>query len=257
VDAGRARPEELPDVDTPFETDELGFRARRAPFLSWDEARAMEASGVIDVSCHSLTHESVFRGPEWGGLIRPYHRKRVFDVVGSARIWGMPLFDTGPALATRAFLPSEELLALARAEVPQERTAAAEFFADDRRAAELEARMAAIPPERRGRLETDEEYHARVRLDLSQAKAIVERELGRPEHALCWPWGASTPEARGLARGLGFEALFGTTPGPNPPGAAWDARRFKARDRSGAWLRSRIELYSRPFLARLYALLRR
>ena len=72
--------------------------------------------------------------------------------------------------------------------------------------------------------------------------------------SIAWPWGAYTDTAREIAQGLGIEMFFCTSTGANPPGAPLAVHRFKARPKAGLWLRSRLEIYSRPWLARLYAL---
>ncbi|HCG05349.1 MAG TPA: polysaccharide deacetylase, partial [Desulfovibrio sp.] len=49
---------------------------------------------------------------------------------------------------------------------------------------------------------------------------------------------------------------FATTMGENLPGSAAHVHRFKAKDKPGSWLLLRLFLYSRPWLARLYAKMR-
>ena len=88
---------------------------------------------------------------------------------------------------------------------------------------------------------------------MSECAATLARELGHPVRSLCWPWGRGSDVARAEARKLGFSVFFETRMGANPPGASVAVRRFKARDKSWAWLRLRLALYSRPWLAGLYA----
>ena len=55
------------------------------------------------------------------------------------------------------------------------------------------------------------------------------------------------------ARKEGFSVFFTTRMGANPPAAPEAVRRFKVRDAGWDWLRLRLEIYARPWLARLYA----
>lgn len=255
--AGRAALDELPNVTDHRVDGEHGLWERRDPFLSWDEARAMEASGVIRVEPHGHRHASVFCRPDFQTFFKPRNKKRTFDDIETRTVFGLPRFEEGPSLSSRAFLPADELYDLALRETPQETGEALRFFADSRNEERLRAKVLAIPRERWGRFETDAEYTARVHEELAPSIAAIRENLGRSPVSLAWPWGAYTETARETARGLGIEMFFCTTPGANPPGSAAHVNRFKVRDKGGAWLRSRLEIYSRTWLARAYAMIRR
>lgn len=55
-----------------------------------------------------------------------------------------------------------------------------------------------------GRLETQEEYRQRVLQDLRQAKAVIEREMGRPCTTFTYPYGKETPLLQQLVREAGY-----------------------------------------------------
>ncbi|WP_029894169.1 polysaccharide deacetylase family protein [Desulfohalovibrio reitneri] len=248
---------DLPHVDEPFGLNELGHRRRRDLFLSWPEARRMEESGVMAVEPHTASHAEVFRADEYNGFFQPGPRSRTFDRVGFPVPWGLPRFATGPGLTTRAFLPSEELLGLVHSLVPQDKAGAHDFFRDEANVQRLRRKMEALPRSRWGRKEEPGEFAERVREEVARSVRTVESELGRPARALAWPWGAYSPEALEAARECGVEAMFCTTTGPNPPGSPLHVHRFKARQRSGLWLLSRLHIWSRPWLGGAYARLKR
>lgn len=244
---------DLPQVQNPVRKGADGLRVRRELFFSWKEARAMEASGSLRVEGHSHHHRSVFTGPDFKSVFRPDVRKRTFDRVESEVVFGLPRFDLGPALAHRAFLPSAEVYDLARQLTPQNRVDAAQFFADPANEARLVSRLKRIPRERRGRLEDDGEFRKRLSDELIACRDGLMNGLGRMPEALAWPWGRYCPEALEIARALGFTLFFSTTLGPNLPGATpLHVHRFKAKDKSPKWLLSRLRIYSKPLLARVY-----
>jgi len=248
---------DLPQVADPGRAGRDGLRVRRDLFVSWKEARAMEAEGSIAVAGHSHRHRSVFTGPEFKGVFQPDIRKRTFDRIDAPVPFGLPRFRIGPALASRAFVPSAELYDLIHREVPQNRGEAREYFADQAREEALLARIHALGEARLGALEGEDAYRERLTTELSSCRETLERELGHPPLALAWPWGRATPEARDIALGLGFRILFTTQLGPNLPGRSPESvRRFKARAKSGSWFVSRLGVWSRPFSARVYAALR-
>ncbi len=260
----RINAEALPRVDAPFLPDPLGYPSRKDPFMSWDEARLLERTGVISLAGHSLHHDSVFRGPTPEGreLFRPGPRTRTFDRVRAPVLYGLPRLSMGPALSTRAFVLSDALLELVRKLVPQEPAAADAFFkepeAEDRVWQELEQ----LPYEAWGELESEEAFASRVRDELAACRARLISELGGAERsarkALAWPWGKYAPVSLAMAKEAGFAVFFATSFGANLSGAHSGGNpdhvhRFKARDKSAGWLLSRVRIYSRPLLAKFYA----
>ncbi len=245
---------DLPRVDQPFVPHPLGYEVREDLFFTWEEARIMEASGVMSVASHSMRHHSVFTGPEYSGFLMPGRRKRTFDRTRFA-CWGVPLFPQRPGLSHRGFIPSDELLAAIHELVPQDEEAAFHFFAAEDNKKRLQD-LAASFAKNMGRMETDGEMRARMREELASGKALMERELGHEVTTLCWPWGAYNELSLNLGRELGFKAFLTTREGPNPPCSPLGIRRFKAKAKGGSWLLSRVWLYSRPVLGSLYAKLR-
>lgn len=244
---------DLPQVQNLARKGAEGLRIRRDLFFSWKEARAMDAAGSLAVEAHSHRHRSVFTGPGFTSVFRPDVRKRTFDRIEAEIVFGLPRFDLGPALAHQAFLPSEEVYDLARRLTPQSRTEAHQFFANHENEVRLVAALKEIPAARRGRMETDEEFRSRLTDELIACRDALQTGLGRAPLALAWPWGRYCPEALEIARPLGFRLFFSTTLGPNLPGKSPEhIHRFKAKNKSPKWLLSRLRIYSKPLLARVY-----
>ena len=256
--ASRAR------VDQPFHPGALGLPERKDLFLNWTEAQRLEDSGAMQVAAHSHRHNSVFRGPFFKGerrLVKPEPRTRTFDRVDSPMPLGLPRFATAPGLSARGFLVSDELLHLVRKTVPQDLGDAANFFRTPSNEAALWKRIDALGAEGWGRMESEDEYRQRVYDDLAACRATIDRHLGHADaprrQALAWPWGAFSATALEIGRELGFRVFFATTFGANPPGRRPEqVHRFKARDKTSAWLLGRLFIYSRPLVAAAYAALR-
>lgn len=272
------------EVDAPFVRNTLGERERRDLFMTWEQARQAEGSGVMTIAAHSLTHAPVWgvpdlhrlrQSPDDLELLRPGARNRTFDRPAPFA-WGLPRLPELPGLANRGFLISEELLGVAREHVPQpdgpdgpggpdgDLRPVAAFFEDAGGVAALRQALLALPDSAWGRLETEEEYRRRVYEDLRGCRELLEARLGigagmeLSRRCLAWPWGKYSPAALEMAREAGFRVFFATSFGPNFPGNSAGGNpehvhRFKARDKSAAWLRSRLWIYSRPWAARLYA----
>jgi len=59
-----------------------------------------------------------------------------------------------------------------------------------------------------GRYETDQEYAARIRADLTHSAEEIRAQLGRAPRAVMWPYGAYTQEADSIAASLGMPVTF-------------------------------------------------
>lgn len=106
-----------------------------------------------------------------------------------------------------------------------------------------------------GRPETDEEMHARVTDDLRRSRTDLEAFIGRPVTAFAWPWGKSHPVSARAARDAGLDLVFPLARGPVCAATPRDAvPRLEVRRRKGpAWFASRMFIYSRATVARLYS----
>ena len=246
----------VPDVvRMPQERTSQGFTIRRDVFFNHAEARLADTHGTLAIASHSRGHYGVCVGPEYNGFFKPGSMSRTFYRTEDAMPWGVPNFKVRAGLFHRAFVLNPELVAAVTKLVPQNFDSAVEFFANEKNGHDL-ARQVAGFSGRLGRYESDAERRERMWREINGGKSELEAILGHSVRSLCWPWGEFCEEARGLARDAGFRVFFTTKEGINPPGEACAIHRFKAKDKNGAWLRSRAFLYSRPFLGSLYAKMR-
>lgn len=250
---GRMTAQDLPHVDDLMHKDSFGFDQRRDLFLSWEEARILEKSGIISIAAHTANHFAVYAAPDFKEIRKPASHGNTFYLVDAPMLWGLPKFKERPALYCPAFLPSATLLDAIRSLVPQDTEAAKEFFRNPDQEKRLMALLAQYAPADMGSLESDSARAARVKTELQTCASTLAEQLGHPVRSLCWPWGRGSDIARTEAQKLGFSVFFETRMGANPPGAALAVHRFKVRDRGWLWLRSRLEIYSRPWLAIAYA----
>jgi peptidoglycan/xylan/chitin deacetylase (PgdA/CDA1 family) len=246
---------DMPHVRQPLRADALGFRVRRDVFCNHAEIRDMDAGGVISVASHSRGHFGVFTGPGFSSFVMPGHQARTFYLTEQGSFWGMPAFDVAPGLLHRAFLPNPDLLEGIRRLVPQGDSQARDFFASADEVRGLKALVGEFAG-RMGRFEDDSERRERMWREIAGGKEDLEAVLGHPVRSFAWPWGKYCPQAEDLAREAGFSVFFTTREGPNLPRRPLRVRRFKAKSQNGAWLISRLRLYSRPLAGAVYARLR-
>ena len=68
------------------------------------------------------------------------------------------------------------------------------------------------------RMETEAEYEERVTEDLRQANEILQRELGKPNYALAFPYGAHSQAVLDICKRLGIDITFTVRAGLNAAG---------------------------------------
>ena len=193
-----------------------------AGFLSWDELRRCEQSGVLDVQSHALTHAWYFsgpkivdfwhpgaatesRGPVWMLWNRFPEAKPRFltraEEMETEIPYGTPIYEHGKSLATRRFYPPEALDE-ALPDFVARNGGPAFFDRPDWRARLLAEAEAGRADE--GKFETEAEQMTRVRFELHESKRLLEEQLNKSVDSICWPGGSLTAAALKIARELGY-----------------------------------------------------
>ncbi|MDL2207110.1 polysaccharide deacetylase family protein [Desulfovibrio sp. OttesenSCG-928-M16] len=242
------------EVDVPVATL-AGINQRRDVFLNHAEARLIHEEGTLAVASHSRGHYGVFIGPDYKDVFRPRPCYRTFYRTEIEPVFGLPDFTVKAGLAHRAFVPNPDLVDAVKKLVPQDYEAAVNFFANQHSRAELDLLLHGFAG-RMGDYETETERSERIHREIVGGKQELEAILGQKVKSLCWPWGRYDAAARDCALEAGFELLFTTKEGANPPGKPLAVHRFKGKNQAGAWLANRVRLYSRPLLGTLYARIR-
>lgn len=192
----------------------------RAGFLRWSEMRAMEASGLVDVQSHALTHTWYFSGP----TILDYHRPHAVTpypwMFWNARTdrkphyltedqqgflpWGTPILEHEKSLVVTRFFPHADAISKITEFVSTQ--GGSDFFNDDSWYRRLKEHVAGLFPDSRlpGRYETETERLERVRHELVSSKEQLERELGKTVDFICWPGGGNDAALHAVAREVGY-----------------------------------------------------
>ena len=198
--------------------------------LTWEQVESLSASGTFDFQSHTLNHSRIHVSHTVAGFMTPWtrHGYAAFDVP-LVEAGGRDLLAEDVPLGT-PLLRSEPRTseALRFHEQPEPRQACIDavaagggeaFFA--RPGWERDLRRIAAGRPWPGRLESPADREAAIRRELAESRTLIERHTGRPVVHLCYPWHASGPTARRLAREAGYRTAFcGKVPGVpiTPPG---------------------------------------
>ena len=193
-----------------------------AGFLNWPELRAMEASGLIEVQSHALTHTWYFSAPEILDFHAPHacspypwllwnarpDRKPFYLVEDQEEFvpWGHPIFRHEKALIARRFFPDPDAV---RAVTDQVAAQGGRAFCEAPRWRESLAqhiRKLGTQNGFPGHYETDADREVRIRYELSQSKQLIEHNLRKQVDFICWPGGGNDATVRRLALEVGYKA---------------------------------------------------
>lgn len=225
-----------------------------AGFMNWEELRAVDSEGVLDVQCHALTHTWYFSGPRVVDFHRPRNinpypwmswnarpdRKPNYLTENQDHLvpWGQPIFEHEKSLIVRRFIPESEDLDSICAFVGA--NGGEEFFEKSNWRAELTSRFPVLGGAEQiaGVYESEEEHKERVLYELTESRRILERELDKQIEFLSWPGGGVDQAATGLARQAGFKSWTLSS---------WQKPEFRNRPGSNAHEIKRVSGHGRAF----------
>ena len=190
-------------------------------FLSWDEMRAMENSGMIDIQSHALTHTWYFSDPQveafytmkdksypwmaWNSRPdrKPYYMTE--DQSGFVDL-GSPIYKHEKALICKRYFPPEKVTQGVTSFVEQH--GGESFFKKRNWQAQLckqhETLMGRYQGQ--GQVESEADYHQRVFSELEESKREIEEHLCKRIDFICWPGGGYNQTVLDLARQAGYKS---------------------------------------------------
>jgi len=187
-------------------------------YLSWDEMREMETSGLVDIQSHALTHTWYpisnkiidYRYPgdkyiwmTWNQNVdqKPYLQYDNKELVQL----GEPVYKFEKSLSEKRYFHDLDLSRFLISYVKKNGGNA--FFEKEGWRETLLAKVREYKSKHilNDKYETDEEFFNRVKKELSESKRIIETNLNKKVDYLCWPGGSSTKRGVEIARNLGFK----------------------------------------------------
>jgi len=198
-------------------------------FLSWEEMRIMEKSGVIDIQSHTLTHTKIFANDtirdfhnidaDWlYPISNKYPAKKPFYISDQTfpelLPFGTPFFAESSAIVTKALHINRDF-----------NTHCVELLRDlDRREYSFSECFEKIEPlynelKRSNKLiehiETDEEYRNRLYKEIFLSKKTIECNLNKLVNHICWPHGDYNQISIDMAFSAGYKSVH-AVPGKGP-----------------------------------------
>lgn len=190
-------------------------------FLSWDEMRLMEKSGIINIQSHTLTHTKYFTSDE---LVSFHYPKRdCLYPIGNLFPEQLPYYIANPEF--EKLLPFGYPFFKQESSVIARRVTISKDFIDEiiikfkeydwskpYNFNEMLNKAKAVYENYKKnnavitKQESDDEYKKRVHLELFESKRIIENELNKVVEFCCWPHGDNNEFTHKTALEVGYKA---------------------------------------------------
>lgn len=184
-------------------------------YMSWDELCEIDASGVIDVQGHAITHTWYPAGPilvdfqEKSGSFywlwwNKYPERKPFWLTeyNPDEIEDTPVFNFGKSIAGKRFIINQQAIDYVNTRNKE--------LGEKSKSEKLEIinnELSRKFPDGIGVYETDGEYAERLRYEIQTSKNIIEEKLNKEVRFMAWPGGGKNPLAEELARKAGYLAV--------------------------------------------------
>ncbi len=189
-------------------------------FLSWEEMRVMEDSGVMDIQSHTITHTKYPVSDKLVGFHRPgadclYYTGNLFpdkkpyyiEYPGFEKLlpYGFPVFEMQSAIIARKV--EFNLLFIdhcieAFKDYDYDEYNSKEAFGQVRHKYDEMRKNDTLILAR----EKEDDYQERVRKEIFESKRIIEQKLNKTVEFLCWPHGDNNDFAHEMAMEAGYLA---------------------------------------------------
>jgi peptidoglycan/xylan/chitin deacetylase (PgdA/CDA1 family) len=181
-------------------------------FLSWEEMKEMEKSGLIDIQAHSHSHAAYFEGERIlsfydGGM----NTKIGWATDGDTRP-GIPIYPSGPSLCARRYFDDKELRDKLAGYV--EKHGGGDFMLKPGAITELKD-IVKKHGRLNGRFETEADSESRIMHEMTLTKELIEIKLNKKVDYICWPWGSVDKKLISRAKRAGFIGGIGMKGGAN------------------------------------------
>jgi polysaccharide deacetylase len=188
------------------------------PFVTWPELRALHASGVVDVQCHTETHSMVFCSTEATGFVTPDYA--ALPMLNRPQLSPLPAlrFLDPDQLGAPLYEARSRMSDARRVDVPLDRQTrcvayvaregGAEFFSQLDWLDRLQ-RLARGGEDSRAEVESEADRDRAIEMELDRGRAILnERLRTNTVNHVCLPWGVSSAHTAAAVARLGYRSAI-------------------------------------------------
>jgi hypothetical protein len=212
------------------------------PFISWDEARVMEKSGLVNIESHAMQHQICFVEDKIIDFQHPDKRGKpvypwlfsAFDMEPGCYVWGAPVYPYKPRFTAMRFFDDYELRKVCISYVKE--NGGVDFFLRNNWKKKLFCLVNDYKANNKMtvRFEDEIEQEISIRDSLLLSKQKIEKELNKQCLHFAFPWNISGDLSILWLKELGFLTVFRFTNPFKMPMAGSDLYRLNRIE--GYWI---------------------
>jgi glycosyltransferase involved in cell wall biosynthesis len=154
----------------------------------WELFSSAERGWILQLGSHSMTHRLIFTSTRLIDIWSGQAEYRNLFLKGEP--YGYPVFEHGPALASREMLPKPEALNFCLSFYGKH-----ESLSRDEYIKLISRELEKEFPEGIGRLESEKEHTGRLETEITGSRLQIREKSGVDPIAFAFPWGKTSPEA--------------------------------------------------------------
>lgn len=198
-----------------------GIESHSTAYLNWDEIREMQASGIIDIQSHTMTHTKYFCSDKIASFHHPVddciyatinefpeYRSNYFRVKDFEKLlpYGTPFFVAKSAVVSKIHYVNAEFNAEISKQLSKQISSGDYDFSSLLKIINptyqsfLKQRKVIVE------IESEADFIKRITYEIAGSKKVIEEKLGKPVEFLCWPHGENNALAHQIAMDSGYKA---------------------------------------------------
>lgn len=195
---------------------ELMEEEKALPYLTWEEAKEMEKSGLIDIQSHTLNHQLCFvsakiidfQHPNSIGVPKYPWLWSAIEAPRGSDNWGAPVYKFKPRTVAKRYFDDVKLREICIDHVAS--CGGVKFFKRKNWSSELfnlvKMHQRTSPAD--GRYESDDEQRADIKYSLLESKKTIEKRLEKDCSFLALPWNQGNNLTLEISKEVGYKGVF-------------------------------------------------
>ncbi|WP_035588196.1 polysaccharide deacetylase family protein [Hippea jasoniae] len=225
---------------------------KKSPFVSWEELKEMIESGIFEVGSHSLNHKACFDAPEVIKFNKDNSIEWFLELTNDRRL-GVPIYSKKWNCAADCITISTEVNNYLAEFVKN--NGGVLFFKKPNAMKILKKQFKRFVKKHPLKVFKEEKSDRQKRLkqEILNSKIILEDKLNTKIDLFCYPWGDYDVESVYEVIESGYKAAVTLNVGlVDKNSYPFLLPRVEVRA-PASWLKKRLNIYSKPFVAKLYS----
>lgn len=220
-------------------------------YLTWQEIKEMNDSGLVDFQAHSHKHMAIFADTNLQGLKTSKNfESEDYYLYKNFKLSVYPIFNRRGEYAKKGVIIKKSFFQVFQDFYDKQK------LSENKNEKEVLKILQKFINDSKNYFyyETDEDYHNRIKKDFLINKKKIEKHLSNKVIFFCWPWGHRSKNAIKILKKLGVKGFISTKKGNNSKYPNWSMiKRMELRNYSTKKFRLNIYILRNLILGKIYS----